>query len=162
MNRAKLLIIAGLVCCSAFGAKVQANFAGTWKLNLGKSTQDGPADRVYLKTVEQTDKTIKVTTKAEGVTNVFDGTLTTNGKYRIVKTGDKLFRYTRATWQGATLVLEIMDRTGKKEFSPTVLYIRETWTLSPDGTVLTRYRRTGEAGKGVVDQKYVFDKQTSP
>ena len=138
---------------------MHGNVAGTWKLNFGKSTQDAPAERVYLKTVEQTDKTVKITTKAEGVTNLFDGIQITDGKPRVTKQGDKLYRTTKASWEGATLVLEIIDRTGRKELSPAVFYVRETWTLSPDGTVMTRFRRTGTAGKGVVDQKYVFDKQ---
>ena len=38
-------------------------------------------------------------------------------------------------------------------------YVRESWALSGDGKVLTKFRRTAVSGKPIVDQKYVFDKQ---
>jgi hypothetical protein len=152
-----ILLAGGWFSCAAFAQAVRPDFSGTWKLNNGKSTQDGPADRVYLNTIEQAKAAITVATKAEGVTNLLDGTFPTNGKFRIEKQG-KNYRYTRVSWEGATLVFEITDKDSKKELAKTLFYVRESWTLSPGGTVLTKFRRTAQAAK-VTDQKYVFDKQ---
>jgi len=151
-------VAAGLMCCCALAQAVKPDFSGTWKLNNGKSTQDGPADRVYICTIQESKGSITVTTKATGVTDLLDGTFPTNGRPHIERQGNK-YRYTTVSWEGATLVLEIKDQDSKKEEAKTLFYVRESWTLSPDGKVLTKFRRTAELGKKIVDQKYVFDKQ---
>jgi hypothetical protein len=149
--------VAGFVCCLAFAQAVKPDFSGTWKLNNGKSTQDGPADRVYMNTIEQSKATITVTTKAEGVTNLLDGTFPINAKYRIEKLGNN-YRYTKVSWEGATLVFEITDKDSKKDTAKALMYVRESWTLAPGGQTFVKFRRTANGGK-IVDQKYVFDKQ---
>jgi hypothetical protein len=164
LRRAQFLGAAAVFCCAAFSQAGKPEFSGTWKLNNGKSTQDGPADRVYLTTIAQSEKSITVSTKSEGVTNLLDGTYPITEKFRIEKVGNN-YRYTRAYWEGATLVFEKEDKDGKKDISKVLSYIRESWTLSPDGKVMTKYRRTLQAAKSaaekptIVDQKYVFDKQ---
>lgn len=164
MNRTQLLLAAGLFCCAAFATPVKPDYSGTWKLNNGKSTQDGPADRVYIKTVAQSKNSITVATKSDGVTNLLDGTFPITEKFHIDKRGNN-YRYTRAYWEGTTLVFEITDKDSKKDTAKVLFYVRESWTLSPDGKVLTKFRQTIEAPKNVgdkatiVDQKYVFDKQ---
>lgn len=165
MRRTKFLVAAAaLFCCAAFSASSKPDFSGTWKLNNGKSSQDGPADRIYVETVEQTPKNITVKTKADGVTNLFDGTFPLSEKYRIEKKGNG-YRFTRAYWEGTTLVFELSDKDSKKDEAKVLYYIRESWTLSPDAKVLTRFRRTLDGAKDAAgranlsDQKYVFDKQ---
>src|SRR5665811_1080396 len=74
LTRISFLLAAGLLCCPAFAQGVKPDFSGTWKLNNGKSTQDGAADRVYTAVIQQSGNTITVTTKGEGVTNALDGT----------------------------------------------------------------------------------------
>lgn len=163
MSRSKLLFAAALYCCAAFSNTGRPDFSGTWKLNNGKSAQDGPPDRVYVENIVQSPKSITVTTKSEGVTNVLDGTFPIE-KPRIEKQGNA-YRSTRVYWEGGTLVFELTDKDGKKDESKVLFYIRESWTLSPDGKVLTRFRRTLEDAKNaggrreITDQKYVFDKQ---
>ena len=157
MKRTQFLLVAGLWCCSLFGQAVKPDFSGTWKLNNGKSTQDGAADRVYIGTIAQAKASITVSTKAEGVTNPLDGTFPINGKDKIEKNGDK-YHYTKVSWEGSTLVFEISDKDSKKDTAKILLYVRESWTLSPDGKVLTKFRRTAQDRK-IIDQKYVFDKQ---
>ena len=163
MRRTDFLLAAGLLCGCAFAAVVKPDFSGTWKLNNAKSKQDGPADRVYLMVVEQQGPNIKVTTQAEGVTNIFDGAFLANGKVHIVKMGNK-YRYTTVSFENTTLVFDIIDKDGKKDTSKAIMEVKDSWTLSPDGKVLTRFRQIGIVatptvpGK-VVDQKYVFDKQ---
>jgi hypothetical protein len=101
------------------------------------------------------------------VTNILDGTFPVNGKFRIEKQGNK-YRYTKASWEGSTLVLEITDKDSRKELAKILFYVRESWTLSPDGKTLVRFRRTAQSAKPndpppqkpmILDQKYVFDKQ---
>jgi hypothetical protein len=138
-------------------AAERPNFAGTWKLNNLRSTQDGPADRVYVLMIEQQGVNVKVTTKSEGVTNILDGAFKADGKPRVAKVGNN-YRYTTVEFQNATLVFDIIDKDSKKDTARAVMEVRDAYTLSPDGKVLTRFRRTGGGGK-VVDQKYVFDKQ---
>lgn len=158
MRKLQWLLAAGLLCVSAFAQAEKPNFSGTWKLNNDKGTRDGPADRVYLETIVQTNTTITVTTKSAGVTNLLDGTFPIKDKPHVEKMG-KNYRFTKVSWEGPTLVFEISDKDGKKDTSKFLLYVRESWSLSPDGTVLTKFRRSGAAQKPVVDQKYVFDKQ---
>ena len=164
MNRAQLLLAAGLFCCAAFSQAGRPDYSGTWKLNNGKSSQDGPADRVYLLTVEQSKNTVTVTTKSEGITNLLDGTFPLTEKFHIEKVGNN-YRSTRAYWEGGTLVFEVTDKDSKKDTALVVFYVRESWTISPNGKVLTKFRRTLEAAKAagekpkITDQKYVFDKQ---
>lgn len=164
MSRTKLLFAAALFCCAAFSNTGRPDFSGTWNLNNGKSAQDGPPDRVYVATIVQSPKNITVTTKAEGVTNVLDGTFPITEKFRIEKQGNA-YRSTRVYWEGGTLVFELKDNDSKKDDAKVLFYVRESWTLSPDGKVLTRFRRTLEGAKNagdrpkLTDQKYVFDKQ---
>ena len=163
MRTRQLLIAAALFCCAAFSGTGRPDFSGTWKLNNGKSSQDGPPDRVYLETIAQSSKEITVTTKSDGVTNLFDGTYPITDKPRIEKQG-KAYRYIQVYWEGTTLVFELSDKDSKKDEAKVLYYVRDSWTLSPDGKVLTRFRRTLDPSKdagraNLNDQKYVFDKQ---
>ena len=158
------MVAAGLFCFAAFAATGKPDFSGTWKLNNGKSAQDGPADRVYTETIAQSKDKITVSTKSEGVTNMLDGTYPIKEVFRLERQGNK-YRGTRAYWETGTLIFELKDTDSKKDTAKVLLYIRESWTLSPDGKVLTRFRRTMQPAKVatekpvIVDQKYVFDKQ---
>ncbi|HEX3747184.1 MAG TPA: hypothetical protein VHW09_24780 [Bryobacteraceae bacterium] len=163
MRRTKIVFAAALFCCLAFAETGKPDFSGTWKLNNGKSSQDGPADRVYVENIVQTPKTIAVITKADGVHNILDGTFPISEKFRIAKEG-QAYRSLRAYWEGTTLVFELADKDSKKDIAKVLFYVRESWTLSPDGKVLTRFRRTMDASKTgerrtLTDQKYVFDKE---
>ena len=164
MRRTQLLLAAGLFCGAAFSQAVKPDFSGTWKLNLGKSTHDGPADRVYVVTIAQTKKSIAVTTKSEGVTNILDGTFPIAPNFKVEKHGNS-YRGTRAYWETGTLVFELRDTDSKKDTAKVLFYIRESWTLSRDNKVITRFRRTLEQSKvagdkpAIIDQTYVFDKQ---
>jgi hypothetical protein len=90
---------------------------------------------------------------------LLDGTFQMNGKPRIEHLSGGNYRYTKAVWENGTLVFDIADKQSKKEDAKILFYLRESWTISPGGAVLTKFRRhTAEGGK-IVDQKYVFDKQ---
>jgi hypothetical protein len=162
LRTTRRLLAAGLLCMAALGATSKPDFSGTWKLNNGKSAQDGPADRVFTETIAQSKD--KITVKSEGETNVLDGTFPLKETFRIEHQSNK-YRATRAYWETGTLVFELKDTDSKKDTAKVLYYIRESWTLSRDGKVLTRFRRTMEPPKVatekpiITDQKYVFDKQ---
>jgi hypothetical protein len=164
LRRTQLLIAALVFCCAAFSETPRPDFSGTWKLNNGKSSQDGPPDRDYVETIAQTPKTITVATKADGVTNLFDGTYPFTDKPRVEKQGNA-YRYTMVHWEGTTLIFEVSDKDSKKDIAKVIFYVRDSWTLSRDGKVLTRFRRTLDPSKdaagraNLADQRYVFDKQ---
>jgi hypothetical protein len=157
-------LAAVLFCCAAFSQATKPDYSGTWKLNNGKSTQDGPADRVYFSTITQSKSSITVTTKSDGAADLLDGTFPITEKFRVEKQ-EKNYRSTRAYWEGGTMVFEVTDKDSKKDTALVIFYVRESWTLSPDGKVLTKFRRTLEAPKTtgdkpkITDRKYVFDKQ---
>ena len=95
---------------------------------------------------------------------MLDGTYPIKEAFRTEHESNK-YRATRAYWETRTLVFELKDTDSKKDTAKVLFYIRESWTLSPDGKVLTRFRRTMEPPKVandkpiITDQKYVFDKQ---
>jgi hypothetical protein len=159
LTRTNLLLAAGLLTWSAFAQGVKPDFSGTWKLNNGKSTQDGAADRVYTEAIQQSGKAITVATKSEGVTNALDGAYKISVKPTVVHVSKGLYRFTKVSWEGATLIFEITDKDSTKELAKVLKYVRESWTLSPDGRVLTKFRRAADPGKPIADTKYVFDKQ---
>jgi hypothetical protein len=164
LKRTQCLLAALVLCSVAFADAAKPDFSGTWKLNNSKSTQDGPADRLYTITVEQAKNSFTSATKSEGITNLLDGTFPISEKFHVAKQGNN-YRFTRAYWEGATLVIEVTDRDSKKDTAKTIFYVRESWQLSPDRKVLTKFRQVaepstvqGERPKRT-DQKYVFDKQ---
>jgi len=159
LKKTILLAAAGCICSIALAAVPKPDFSGTWKLNNDKSTRDGPADRIYLNEIRQDSKSVTVTTKVESAPPgvPLDGTFLTDGKERVdTKSGH--LHSTQVVWEGTTLVFMIVDKEGRKKTSKPTNAIRESWTLSPDGKVLTKFRQTAGGGK-MVEQKYVFDKQ---
>jgi len=163
----KLLFLPAILlyCGYAVAQPARPDFTGTWKLNIPKSTkgehslQDVSPNLVYTETIAQSKDSIAITTKADGAANPMDGTYAVNGKFKIEKLGNN-YHYIKVGWEGSTLVFEISDRDSKKETAKYLSYIRESWILSPDGKVLTEFRRTATPQeKKVDDQKYMFDKQ---
>ena len=163
MRVTKFLLTASLVCGLALAQKGKPDFSGTWKLNTDHSRVNGAALRVLVQTIEQQGRTIKVTTQggATGESKLLEGTFQVGGKTRIDRLDGGHYRYTTVIWETgttATLVFEFVEKDGKKDLSKVVSGMRESWTVSPNGKVLTKFRRTN-TGTQVIDDKYVFDKQ---
>jgi hypothetical protein len=147
----------------ALAQKGKPDVSGTWKLNTDHSRVHGAAVPVLVQTIEEQGRTVKVTTQggATGDAKLLEGTFQADGKTRIERLEGGHYRYTTVVWETgttATLVFEFVEKDGKKDLSKVVSGMRESWTLSPDGKVLTKFRRTN-TGTQVIDDKYVFDKQ---
>ena len=163
MKRSTFLLAASLLGCFAamgFAATARPDYNGTWKLNTARSTPYGPADQVSIIVIEQQGLNIKVTTQGgvSGDALLFEGAFQANGKLHTQRLEGGHYRFMKVEWQSGTLVFEITEKDGRKEFSKIVKWWREAWTISPDGKVLTRFRQAALGGP-IVDHKYVFDKQ---
>jgi hypothetical protein len=158
LNLSRWILLACLLCPLA-GAAVKPDFSGTWKLNNDKSTRDGTPDRVYICEIHQKGDTITVSTKATPAPGVapVDGTFTANNKLVVDKSFPN-YHYTQAGWEGATLVINIVDKESRKDTAKLLGGVRESWVLSADGKVLTKFRQNNDGHK-LTDQKYTFDKQ---
>jgi len=159
----KFLLTASLVCGLALAQKGKPDVSGTWKLNTDKSRVSGAAVPVLVQTVEQQGRIVKVTTEggATGDAKLLEGAFQVDGKIRVERLDAGHYRFTKVVWETGTtdtLVFEFIVKDGKKEFSKVLSGLRESWTLSPNGKVLTKFRRTN-TGTKIEDDKYVFDKQ---
>jgi len=153
------ILLAGLLCALAGAAPVKPDFSGTWKLNNDKSTKDATPDRVYICEIHQKRDIITVSTKATPAPAIapIDGTFNANNKLVVDKSFPH-YHYTQTNWEGATLIIQVVDKESRKETAKVLGVIRESWALSADGKTLTKFRQNAANGK-TVDQKYTFDKQ---
>ena len=159
MRLSRWILLTGLLCALAGAAGVRPDFSGTWKLNNDKSTKDATPDRVYICEIHQKGNIVTVSTKATPVPAIapIDGTFTANNKLVVDKSFPH-YHYTQTNWEGATFIIEIVDKESRKDTAKVLGVSRESWVLSADGKTLTKFRRNAANGKTVV-QKYMFDKQ---
>jgi hypothetical protein len=160
----KWILLCGLVCAAGAGQLKRPDFTGTWKLNLDRSTPDGPAGRTYLNEIQQRDSVIQVATKATPPPEslVLDGTFKIGNSATAKPRAERVDGHYRSTliyWENTTLVFYVRERESSNAKSKLLLALRESWVLSPDGRTLTKFRMTSRAGGPPVDQKYVFEKQ---
>lgn len=153
------ILLGGLLCTLAGAAGIRPDFSGTWKLNNDKSTKDGTPDRVYTCEIHQKGDTITVSTKADPAPPFapIDGTFIANGKLAVDKSFPH-YHYSRTFWEGATFIIEIVDKESKRDTAKVLSAARESWVLSHDGKTLTKFRQSAAKGK-TTDQTYVFEKQ---
>jgi hypothetical protein len=151
------IYIPALFLALAAGAQTHPNFSGTWKQDDSRSTVRPGSTLKYSNKIEHHDPKLSKTTildYGDRAPTPYTQTYTTDGKP--VKSSDREGDEftTTVKWEGDTLVFE----TGEKEKTG-ALFTRETWTLSADGTTLTKkIHRTGGRG-GDSDQTYVLVKQ---
>ena len=159
MRLSRWILLTGLLCALAGAAGVRPDFSGTWKLNNDKSTKDATPDRVYICEIHQKGNIVTVSTKATPVPAIapIDGTFTANNKLVVDKSFPH-YHYTQTNWEGATFIIEIVDKESRKDTAKVLGVSRESWVLSADGKTLTKFRQNAANGK-TVDQKYTFDKQ---
>lgn len=150
------LILAVLLAAAA-SAQTHPNFTGTWKQDDSRSTVRLGSKLKYTNKIDHQDPKLSKTTIADyGDREPTPYTLTYTTDGTPAKTSDREGDQITTTvkWEGSTLVFE----TGEKEKAGSLM-TRETWTLSPDGTTLTKkIHRTGGRG-GDSDQTFVLVKQ---
>ena len=180
----KVLFLMALVCLAAFSAlaQKQADFSGSWALDVSKSKLDERARIESMDlTVVQTDKDIKVETATkrlpppEGAGNGQGGgrgmgrggfggdgtnTYTLDGKETSIEEESRMGKIPvklKAEMDGGKLKLSSVRtiNTPNGEVSVTT---KETWTLSDDGKTLTVKRDT-ESPRGTNSSEMVFTKK---
>lgn len=138
------------------------DFTGTWNLNLAKSDFDQipPPARETLVLI-QTDShlTVAVTSDSdrskENYTLAFptDGTDTPTPKDTIPTTAELQILSSKGEWKGASFVF-----TEKITYQGNPGTLTSTFTLSPDGKILTRVMHIS-VDQGDFDTTSVFEKQ---
>jgi hypothetical protein len=152
MKRSTAFSLSLMFVASAALTAEPANFSGTWKENLEKSTKSNLTS--YVNTIDATGNSIHVKTTTTGPR----GERTSERTYVIGKEiaskmpdGDEAI--TTANWKDSALVIvsTIKEPDGAVE-------TRETWTLSADGKTLTKQRHS-HGPKGDRVETFVLEKQ---
>lgn len=180
----KLLFMAFAVCMLAAASFAQgANYSGTWKLDVEKSTFSGPAriESMTL-TVAQTDKDIKVDTvtkraappadapaggppgggRGRGGFGGGDGsvTYTLDNKETKVEVDGPMGKVP-VTYKGSAETDGSLKLSSSRTFSgpqgEVTTTTKETWKLSADGKMLT-VDRESTSPRGAQTSKLVFSK----
>ena len=131
------------------------NFAGSWKMNAEK-TDFGPLPKPmqYDRKIDYKDPVIRMSVhqvSAQGERTV-DLNLRTDGK-ETTNTSPTGEAKTVAQWNGRDLNL-----ITTRQMEGGAVVSRETWTLSPDGKVLTSITNM-QTPKGTFTVRLVLDKQ---
>lgn len=138
-------------------AQSKPNFTGTWKQDDSRSTVRPGSTLKYSNEIDHQDPKLSKTTimdYGDRPATTYTQNYMTDGKPNrsTDREGDSIT--TTVKWEGSMLVFE----TGETEKAG-ALFTRETWTLSEDGTTLTKkIHRTGGRGPDS-DQTYVLVKQ---
>jgi hypothetical protein len=142
---------------TAFGAQAAPpNFSGEWKMNIAKSDFGPiPAPDVLTRTIRHNDPSLEYTTIQKGAQGEVKTDLkyTTDGKPALNKIQGNDAKGS-AKWQGDSLLIE-----SSRDFQNLQITSKETWTLSPDGNVLTIKNHVTVPQQGEFDLKLVLDKQ---
>jgi hypothetical protein len=133
------------------------NLAGTWKLDISKSNfGQMPPPASQMDTIEQTDSGLKITADQKGGmmgdTNNTES-FTTDGKESTWPGMGGSQVTGTAQWEGNALVVN-----AKTSFQGSDVKIKDTYTLSSDGSTLTEVTHV-ESGMGNFDTTSVFVKQ---
>ena len=161
-KRASLMMVLALATGGVVRADAQAkvNFAGSWKLNIGKSDIGAMAPTSEMDTITQTADEVKMaiaSVREQGNINYsytakLDGTETPVASDAFP--ADAMFKIvnSKATWQGSALII-----TQTTSFQDTKGTLQSTFTLSDDGKTLTKTTHV-KMDKGEFDSKSVYDK----
>jgi len=150
----RLAALALIAASAAFAAA--PDLSGNWKLNGSKSDfgQFPPPSSLSQK-ITHTEPTLKVETKMSSDMGdmEFTGNYTTDGKESTNQGFGGSEAKSTAKWVAETLVMETKGSFGDNAYT-----MKDKWSLSGDGKVLTILRHFS-SGMGELDQKLVFEKQ---
>jgi hypothetical protein len=151
MRLALVTLIAAIGCFAA-----TPDISGNWKLNPAKSEfGQFPAPGSMTQKVTSADGKITVDMKMAGEQGEFatNSTYTTDSKESTNAGFGGGETKSTAKWDGDALVIDTKGAFGDNAFT-----MKDKWTVSADGKVLTIARHFS-SGMGEMDQKMVFDKQ---
>jgi hypothetical protein len=143
-----LLFVFGVLRATAQG---HPDFSGLWKQNMEKSSKTSLQS--YANRIEHNGELLKVTTITGGPhgESSYDRTYVIGKESRTSdREGDRIASIVK--WEGTTLVF----LTTETETSGTI-EMRETWTLSADGKMLTKLRLS-HGPSGDSEQHYVLER----
>jgi hypothetical protein len=143
-----------LAASAGFAASPDLN--GTWKLNAAKSDfGQFPAPAGLTQKVTQAEPKLSVESKMTGDQGdmTFTANYTTDGKECTNQGFGGSDSKSTVKWDGQTLVIETKGAFGDNAYT-----MKDKWTLSADGKVLTILRHFSSS-MGESDQKMILDKQ---
>lgn len=160
-----LILAAAIFAVSAYAAPVAAgkpDFSGTWKLNVDKSDfgqMPPPITETNVITQSGVDMKVVVTSEREQGERDYTLSLKLDGKDTPTPAGtfppESPFQIvsSKAEWTGSDLVV-----SQQTTFQGNPGTLKSTWTLSPDGKVLTKSTQVS-IGMGDFTTKTIYDKQ---
>ncbi len=155
MTKRFAILAASLLVSSAFAAAATPNLTGDWKLNISKSDLgEMPPPSSMTQKVTHEDPKLKVAVKQSSDMGEFEfeASYTTDGKECVNTIRDNESKSV-VKWDGDALLFDTKGKFGDNDFN-----LKDKWTLSADGKVLTVERHfSSSMGEG--DQKLVFEKQ---
>ena len=157
MKRIAWLCLVVAVAVRLGGLSAQSkppDFSGTWVQNMEKSSnQPGSTLQGYTNEIEQVGDNVKVVTilRRGGQETRSERTFVIGKEEDVAGPGDIAIT-TRVKWEGPVLVFEALNPFQKDSD------LRETWTLSSDGKVLTKVRRV-PTPQGNQTQTFVLEKR---
>src|SRR5271155_1989928 len=151
---AMLATLAVATLALAATAQTKPNFTGSWKLNVGKSDFGPlPPPDSEAHTLTQTESSIKDAVIADTQQGKQDYTLTYNfdGTETVNAPGGLEIK-SKAKWDGPAFTV-----ISKLKFQDMDVDLKDVWTLSADGKILTQDRHFSSS-MGEADQKMIFEK----
>ena len=149
------LVTLALIAMSA-GFAAAPDFTGSWKLNLAKSDfGQFPAPSSMTQKISHAEPKLTVAVKMAGDQGEFEFTsnFTTDGKECTNPGLGGSELKSVAKWDGENLAIDSKGSFGDNAFT-----MKDKWTLSEGGKVLTILRHFSSA-MGDLDQRMVFEKQ---
>jgi hypothetical protein len=149
------LVTLALIAAAASFAAVP-DFSGSWKMNASKSDfAQFPAPSSMTAKVTHAEPKLTFETKMSSDMGDLDFTAnyTTDGKECVNPGFGGSETKSVAKWDGQTLLIDTKGSFGDNEYT-----MKDKWTLSEDGKILTVLRRFSGAN-GDMDQRLVFEKQ---
>jgi len=140
------------VCLLAW-SQTRPDFSGTWKMNVAKSDFGAlPAPEGGSLKIEHKDPSLKLISTTTGASGerTFEISLTTDGAECTNFVGNIEIKSV-AKWDAETLLVEHKAAGGE-------VVVKDKWTLSPDGKVLTLVRQWS-GSQGETTQTLVHEKQ---
>jgi hypothetical protein len=150
----RLLTIALLAASAAMAAT--PDLSGSWKLNVSKSSfGEFPAPSSMNQKITHAEPKLTVAVKQSSDMGDFDFTsnYTTDGKECTNAGFGGSENKSVVKWEGEALNIDTKGTFGDNAYS-----LKDKWTVSADGKVLTIARHFSSS-MGELDQKLVFEKQ---